>query len=88
MAQRVPASTSTLPPVVALRQVMVPVADLDATTERLRSRGVTIAGEPHLIHRDDDGDYGPPHAEEWMAFVVDSEGNTIGLSERRTPAGG
>ena len=64
------------------------VDDLDAATEKLRTRGVTIVGEPHLIHRDDDGAFGPPHAEEWMAFVIDSEGNTIGLSERRAPAGG
>jgi methylmalonyl-CoA/ethylmalonyl-CoA epimerase len=61
------------------------VDDLEAEVERLRQRAVAIVGEPHLIHRDDDGTFGPATTEEWMAFVTDSEGNTIGLSERRPP---
>jgi methylmalonyl-CoA/ethylmalonyl-CoA epimerase len=57
--------------------------DVVAETDRLRSAGVAIIGEPHLVHRDDDGVFGEPGVEEWMSFFSDSEGNTIGLSERR-----
>jgi methylmalonyl-CoA/ethylmalonyl-CoA epimerase len=54
-----------------------------AETDRLRSAGVAIIGEPQLVQRDDDGVFGEPGVEEWMSFFSDSEGNTIGLSERR-----
>jgi methylmalonyl-CoA/ethylmalonyl-CoA epimerase len=59
------------------------VDDVVAETERLRAAGVTVTGEPHLIHRDDEGFFGSPGVEEWMSFFTDSEGNTLGLSERR-----
>jgi methylmalonyl-CoA/ethylmalonyl-CoA epimerase len=61
------------------------VDDVEEALDRLRQRGVAVVGEPHLIHRDDDGTFGEAHTEEWMAFVTDSEGNTLGLSERRAP---
>lgn len=61
------------------------VDDVAAAVARLREAGVEITGEPHLIHRDDDGAFGEPGTEEWMAFVADSEGNTLGLAERRSP---
>jgi methylmalonyl-CoA/ethylmalonyl-CoA epimerase len=63
--------------------IYLAVDDVEAEVERLRSAGVTISGEPHLIHRDDDGVFGDRGVEEWMAFFADSEGNTVGLSERR-----
>jgi methylmalonyl-CoA/ethylmalonyl-CoA epimerase len=59
------------------------VDDVVVETERLRAAGVQITGEPHLIHRDDEGAFGNPGVEEWMSFFTDSEGNTLGLSERR-----
>lgn len=65
--------------------IYLAVDDLAAETERLRGLGVTITGEPHMIHRDDDGVFGERGIEEWMAFFTDSEGNTVGLSERRSP---
>lgn len=61
------------------------VDDVDAEVERLREHGATVVGEPHVIHTDD-GTFGQPGTQEWMAFVLDSEGNTIGLSERRPPS--
>jgi methylmalonyl-CoA/ethylmalonyl-CoA epimerase len=59
------------------------VDDIDGRHADLRAAGVTFEGEPHLIHRDDDGRFGPPGNEEWMAFFRDSEQNLLGLVERR-----
>ncbi len=59
------------------------VEDLDATVERLRASGVEVRSEPHLIFGHDDDTLGPAGTDEWMAFVVDSEGNLVGLVEQR-----
>jgi methylmalonyl-CoA/ethylmalonyl-CoA epimerase len=59
------------------------VGDIDRRFTELRAAGVTFEGEPHLVHRDDDGRFGPPGNEEWMTFFRDSEGNLVGLVERR-----
>jgi methylmalonyl-CoA/ethylmalonyl-CoA epimerase len=61
------------------------VDDIDASVGRLRDRDVEIVSEPHLIHRDEHGQFGPAGTEEWMAFFNDSEGNLVGLVERRAP---
>ena len=61
------------------------VPDVVAAAEELRSKGVTLEGEPHAIHRDDDGLFGPAGEEEWMAFFRDSEGNLLALAGRRRP---
>src|SRR4051794_11724559 len=55
----------------------------DAPVERLRATGVEVRSEPHLIFAHDDGTLGPAGTHEWMAFVVDSEGNLVGLVEHR-----
>lgn len=62
------------------------VDDVKATVAKLRTGGVAIDTEPHLIHRDDEGVFGPSGWEEWMAFVRDSEGNLVGLVSRHPPA--
>ncbi len=55
------------------------VDDLPAAYATLRARGVTFLDEPHRIARLPDHDL-------WMAFLKDSEGNTLGLmSEVRAP---
>ena len=61
------------------------VDGLESTIESLGSKGVPIVGPPHRIFIDEDGLFGEPGVEEWMAFITDSEGNTIGLVERRRP---
>ena len=61
------------------------VDDVRATIERLRSEGVVIVGEPHVIFSDATGMFGPAGADEWMAFINDSEGNLVGLSSQNTP---
>ena len=59
------------------------VDDIDAAAADLQRRGVTLEGEPHLIHRDDDGQFGPAGQEEWMAFFRDPAGNLLALASRR-----
>jgi methylmalonyl-CoA/ethylmalonyl-CoA epimerase len=58
------------------------VADVAASTESLRDRGVSIESEPHVIHHDADGQFGPAGEDEVMAFFRDSERNLVGLSAR------
>jgi methylmalonyl-CoA/ethylmalonyl-CoA epimerase len=62
------------------------VPDIEATWAELLAAGVTTESEPHVIHKDDAGEFGPPGNEEWMAFLRDSEGNLVGLVEQRLPA--
>ena len=63
------------------------VEDIDAAAAELTGRGVSIASGPVMIHRDEDGTFGPAGAEEWMAFFQDPAGNTLALATRRPPSG-
>lgn len=58
------------------------VGDLHGTVAALRGRGVRIIAEPQLIFAHEDDLLGPAESEEWMAFIEDSEGNTVGLVSR------
>lgn len=62
------------------------VDDLGVAVEQLRARGVIVESEPHTIHVDDEGLFGPPGHVEQMAFVRDSEGNLVGLMARNPPS--
>lgn len=66
--------------------IYLSVDDVRATVAQLRGEGVTIDTEPHMIFQDDDGLFGEPGWEEWMAFLRDSEGNLVGLASRHAPA--
>jgi methylmalonyl-CoA/ethylmalonyl-CoA epimerase len=59
------------------------VDDLEQAHSELVRRGVQFESEPHLIHRDDDGTFGNPGTEEWMAFFKDPGRNTLALTTRR-----
>ena len=59
------------------------VDDLDGRCRDLEAAGVELVAQPQLVHRDDDGTFGPAGSEEWMAFLRDSEDNLLGLVERR-----
>ena len=59
------------------------VDDIHARVERLRSAGVEVVSEPHVIFTHEDDTLGPAGTEEWQAFVRDSEGNTVALVEQR-----
>jgi methylmalonyl-CoA/ethylmalonyl-CoA epimerase len=62
--------------------------DVRVTVEELRSAGVTIENEPHVIFRHEDAVLGPAGTDEWQAFIRDSEDNLVGLVsfEPTTPA--
>ena len=61
------------------------VDDIDESYRALAAKGVEFVDEPHRIHRDEEGRFGPPGNEEWMVFCHDSEGNLVGLAEQRLP---
>lgn len=61
------------------------VDDIAAEHARLSAAGVTMEGEPHLIHTHDGTLDEPTGTEEWMCFLRDSEGNLVALCERRSP---
>ena len=61
------------------------VDDVRMTIESLRSDGVEVVAEPALIFSHTDDNLGPAGADEWMAFVKDSEGNTVGLVSHHRP---
>lgn len=48
------------------------VADIHAAAARLAAAGAAFAADPHLVARMPDHDL-------WMAFLADSEGNTLAL---------
>jgi len=62
--------------------IYLAATDIEEAVAALRSAGVEITSDPHTIFDDTEGTFGDP-AEEWMAFFTDSEGNTVGLVERR-----
>ncbi len=59
------------------------VEEIDTAYEQLSARGVPFVREPQLVHRDDDGVFGPPGGEEWMAFFHDPDGNLLAIASRR-----
>ena len=58
------------------------VPNVAEAVENLRSEGTEIHGEPHIIFDDPDGTFGAAGEVEWMAFIKDPDGNTIGLASR------
>jgi methylmalonyl-CoA/ethylmalonyl-CoA epimerase len=63
------------------------VGDLHGTVAALRSRGVRIIADPQLIYSHEDDTLGPADSEEWMAFIEDSEANTVALVSRVRASG-
>ena len=61
------------------------VDDVRTAVRELGASGVAIESEPHLIHTDAGGAFGPAGWQEWMAFIRDSEGNLLGLASRHAP---
>lgn len=55
------------------------VPDVRFRVQELRDTGVEVVSEPHVIYSHNDSTLGPAGTDEWMAFVKDSEGNTIAL---------
>ena len=61
------------------------VDDVRHKAAELRAAGVAIDTGPHVIFTDEDGTFGPPGEQEWMAFFRDSERNLVGLRSRHRP---
>jgi methylmalonyl-CoA/ethylmalonyl-CoA epimerase len=61
------------------------VDDIRSACETLRSRGISFDSEPHLIHHDETGTFGPAGTEEWMAFFRDPDDNILALASRTSP---
>ncbi|QGN35385.1 methylmalonyl-CoA epimerase [Microlunatus sp. Gsoil 973] len=59
--------------------IYLEVPDVKESVRTLRADGVTIDTEPHVIFNHADDTLGPAGTAEWMAFVIDSEGNQVGL---------
>ena len=59
------------------------VDDLKSAYADYHKRGISFLQPPHMIHRDDLGQFGKKGNEEWMAFFKDPSGNTLALVEKR-----
>jgi methylmalonyl-CoA/ethylmalonyl-CoA epimerase len=59
------------------------VSDVRKSVEELEGRGVEVVAAPQVIFTHTDGLLGPAGTDEWMAFIRDSEGNTVGLVSRQ-----
>ncbi len=66
--------------------VYLRLPDVRARIDQLRTDGVEIVGEPHVIFVHVDATLGPAGHAEVQAFVRDSEGNTVGLVGFEPPA--
>ena len=62
--------------------VYLDIAGLEAFHAEAKASGVPFTAPPALVHRDTEGTFGPAGESEWMAFLKDPAGNTIGLVER------
>lgn len=61
--------------------IYLQVEDVKQEIERLRSLGVKVSEEPHIVFPDPQGLFDKP-GNEWLAFIEDSEGNPVGLMSR------
>ena len=65
--------------------VYLEIAGLEAFHAEAKASGIPFTAPPALVHRDTEGQFGPAGESEWMAFLKDPAGNTIGLVERLPP---
>jgi catechol 2,3-dioxygenase-like lactoylglutathione lyase family enzyme len=63
--------------------VYLDMPDLGGFCAAAAGAGVPFTAPPTLVHIDREGKFGPAGENEWMAFLKDPAGNTIGLVERR-----
>lgn len=65
--------------------VYLDMAGLEGFHAWAKAAGVPFTAVPTMVHRDTEGLFGPAGESEWMAFLKDPAGNTIGLVERLPP---
>jgi len=63
--------------------VYLDIPDLDGFCAEAARRGAAFTALPAMMHHDREGQFGPAGEKEWMAFLKDPGGNTIGLVERK-----
>lgn len=63
------------------------VPDARRAAHRLAAEGVEIVTAPHVIFSHTDSSLGPAGTDEWMAFIRDSEGNTLALVSQQPAQG-
>lgn len=68
--------------------VYLKVPDVARAVARCREDGIEVRAEPHVIFTHHDDALGPVGTQEWMAFIRDSEGNTLGLVSHAPPPEG
>ena len=61
--------------------VYLEVDDVRSAVDSLRAQGITISIEPHIVFPDPQGVFDKP-GNEWLAFIEDTEGNSVGLMSR------
>lgn len=59
------------------------VDDIEAAYAELQAKGVSFESEPHLIHKDETGTFGPAGNEEWMVFFKDPSDNILVLATQK-----
>lgn len=65
--------------------VYLDISGLNEFHAQASTAGVPFTAPPTLVHHDTEGTFGPAGESEWMAFLKDPAGNTIGLVERLPP---
>ncbi|MER8386258.1 glyoxalase [Mesorhizobium sp. M1428] len=65
--------------------VYLDISGLQEFHASAKAAGVPFTAPPALVHRDTEGLFGQAGESEWMAFLKDPAGNTIGLVERHPP---
>ena len=59
------------------------VDDIDRAYGTRQAKGIRFESAPHMIFKDDDGVFGNPGSEEWMAFFKDPGGNILAIATQR-----
>jgi len=59
------------------------VDDVEQAVADLAARGIEIAEPAHVVFPDEDGTFGPPGEDEWLAGIRDPEGNLVCLAARQ-----
>lgn len=67
--------------------IYLAVPDVRRRMQELEAGGVEVVAAPQVIFRHEDSKLGPAGTDEWMGFIRDSEGNTVGLVSQ-LPGGG
>ncbi|RUW46459.1 VOC family protein [Mesorhizobium sp. M8A.F.Ca.ET.021.01.1.1] len=65
--------------------IYLDISGLEAFHAEAKAAGIPFTAPPTQVHRDTEGQFGPAGESEWMAFLKDPAGNTIGLVERLPP---